>query len=390
VRKAQQTSEHELVDLPSYHDDRAVFAEASPTRPTISWWKRRRWMVGIPAILLIIVIAGVIFTMLSSSQPGTNYQYQQVTQGNLFLTAIATGFVQGNVYNVDFTATGTIAEINVSLGQHVRAGQVLASLETTGPQQPALLTAPHAGMVTAINGSIGTSTSTIGNSFTATSTGNNALSFIQIVDVSSLQLLINVNEADLGHVAAGNAVSFTVDAYRTRTFQGTVNTILPMQQTISSVVTYPVIVDIDKTSLQGANLLPGMTVNVTITTVVRSHVPLIPVSAVSFAQKAVVTGLITRDQAQNALASARQMSSDLLRRRGPGAWQDDPNPTYVLERVNDQWVVKPVVLGVTEGTSYEVLAGLSTHDSIVSGEQRGSSTSRTSSPASGQSAAGKG
>ena len=57
--------------------------------------------------------------------------------------------------------------------------------------------------------------------------------------------------------------------------------------------------------------------------------------------------------------------------------EDDPTAAYVLERTKDQWVVKPVVLGLTDDTSYEVLAGLSENEPIVVGMQ-GNSTAFSS------------
>ena len=52
--------------------------------------------------------------------------------------------------------------------------------------------------------------------------------------------------------------------------------------------------------------------------------------------------------------------------------QDSPTTAWVVERSNNQWSVKPVVLGLTNGTVYEALAGLSANDSVVIGEQNGS------------------
>jgi hypothetical protein len=64
--------------------------------------------------------------------------------------------------------------------------------------------------------------------------------------------------------------------------------------------------------------------------------------------------------------------------------QDSPTTAWVVERNNNQWSVKPVVLGLTNGTVYEVLAGLNANDSVVIGEQNGSiNVSSSSSTTSG-------
>jgi len=375
MQEAQQKTENQVVDLPTYHDDIDDMNEASFARSRGPWWKQRRWIITISAVLLIIIIAGILFAVFSrSSKAATNYQFSQITQGNLQLTAVATGTLEGNVYNVDFPVTGTIAEIDVKLGQQVQAGQILGKLNTTtlsdSDKLGAVLKAPYAGIVTAINGSVGTLTSTIAN------TTN---SFIQIADPSSVYATVNVNEADMGYLASGDPVSFTVDAYTNRTFTGTVSTTLPAPATISNVVTYPVLVNLNTTSFQGANLLPGMTINATILTLNHSGVLLVPVSAVSSAQKAVSQGLITSQQVQQAMATARQMLNTYMQSNGSSALQNEAHATYVLEQVNNSWVLKPVVLGVTDGTSYQVLAGLTANDNVLSGGVGGTSSSSSSS-----------
>lgn len=375
MQEAQQKAESQMVNLPTYHDDTDDMIDSSFARARSPWWKQRRWMIIIPVILLLVILAGVLFATLGrSSKAATNYQFSQITQGNLQLTAVATGTLEGNVYNVDFPVTGTIAEIDVKLGQQVQAGQVLAKLNTTtlsdSDRAGAVLKAPDAGIVTAINGSVGTSTIPISNT---------TESFIQISDLASVYATVNVNEADMGYLTAGDLVSFTVDAYTNRTFSGTVSTILPAAATISNVVTYPVLVNLNTASFQGANLLPGMTINATILTLNHPGVLLVPVSAVSSAQKAASQHLITSQQVRQVTVAARQMLNTYMQSNGSSALQNEAHATYVLEQVNNQWVLKPVILGVTDGTFYQVLSGLTTNDVVLSGGIGGTSSSSSSS-----------
>ena len=76
--------------------------------------------------------------------------------------------------------------------------------------------------------------------------------FIQIVDLSSLQLYADVNEADIAGIQDGQSVDFSVSAYGSRQFTGTVKAISPLGQTVSNVVTYTVIIQVDMQSLNGA------------------------------------------------------------------------------------------------------------------------------------------
>lgn len=136
--------------------------------------------------------------------------------------------------------------------------------------------------------------------------------------MSTLNVLLSVNEADIGHVAHGDPVKFTVDAYGNHAFRGQVDSITQSGQTSNSIVTYPVSMSIDSSSLQGANLMPGMTANATIITMTRQNVLLIPNSAVSFAQGAVTQGLIQLNQVQSTLVSAHQTLAGMIRSQGVG------------------------------------------------------------------------
>jgi len=229
--------------------------------------------------------------------------------------------------------------------------------------------------VTAINGVVGgTPGNGVGN---AGGSGNSG--FITIVDSSSLQIQANVNESDIGGVKVGQAAQFTVGAYGNRVFNGTASAISPLGQNVSNVVTYPVLVNVDMKSLQGANVLPGMTANVSITTATRSNVLLIPVDAVNFAQSSTAISSSARnaamDQARQMLANLQSSSTDVSK--------DNPTTAYVFARVNGKWNAQPVVLGLTDSTSYEVLAGLTQGETIVVGLQTNSVTNPSGTPSNG-------
>jgi HlyD family secretion protein len=289
------------------------------------------------------------------------------------------------------TALANAASSNTSAQSQVSTAQ--AQLNTAQVQLQtaqhnlanATLTAPHDGIVTIINGSVG---GTPGASTGATGTSGSSGAFIQIVDVSALQVLADVNESDTGYLKVGEPALFTVSAYSNLTFRGTVTAISPNGQTVSNVVTYPVYIDVDMNDLQRANLLPGMTANVTINVVQRPNVLLIPVSAVNFARAATTTAntprpLITQDQANVALDQARQMLRTLQFQQ-PTISNDSPIPAFVLERTSSgQFVAKPVVLGLTDQTVYEVLAGLSSGETIVDGVQTTSGGLRQLTPGGG-------
>lgn len=88
---------------------------------------------------------------------------------------------------------------------------------------------------------------------------------VTVADLSSMRIELLVDETDIGEVAVGQKVEFTVDAYPNRTFHGVVSDISKKQYSASgstsssssSVVYYTVYVDINKDELEG--LYPSMT-----------------------------------------------------------------------------------------------------------------------------------
>src|SRR6266487_1041157 len=244
----------------------------------------------------------------------------------------------------------------------------------------ATLLAPHAGIVTTINGTVGGTpgvSSSSSSSSTPSISGVGGGTFIQIADTSTLQVLAAVNESDTANLKVGEPAQFTVSAYGNRIFTGTVSAISPFGQTVSNVVTFPVTIDVNKDDLQNANLLPGMTASATIVVVQQPNVVLVPVNAINFARTATNTvngipPLITTSQALSALAQARQQRTELIN-QNPSVAQDNPIPSYVIEQPGGQtsFITVPVVLGLTDDTYYVVLQGLSPGDIIVVGAQRG-------------------
>ncbi len=98
-------------------------------------------------------------------------------------------------------------------------------------------------------------------------------------DLTQMQIEAAVAEADVAKVRIGQPVSFTVDAYGTRTFTGTVRQIRLNPTTQQNVVTYTVIVGV--ANPDGA-LLPGMTANASFLVSDHRNVLLIPNAALSY------------------------------------------------------------------------------------------------------------
>ena len=131
--------------------------------------------------------------------------------------------------------------------------------------------APFDGLVIDHNAVVGQLVSTQPGLFTVAS------------DLNQLLLHANVDEADIGRVAPGQAVSFTVDAFPGETFRGAVTTVRRAPQVAQNVVTYDV--DVAAGNPQ-RKLLPGMTATTTITTGSEPDALRAPLAALRFRPQA--------------------------------------------------------------------------------------------------------
>ncbi len=98
-------------------------------------------------------------------------------------------------------------------------------------------------------------------------------------DLTRMQIETKVDEADIGTVEEGQAVTFRVDAFPEEVFEGKVVQVRIAPTTSDNVVTYTVIIHVDNPDLK---LKPGMTANVSIETARAENVLRIPVAALRF------------------------------------------------------------------------------------------------------------
>lgn len=98
-------------------------------------------------------------------------------------------------------------------------------------------------------------------------------------DLTQMRVIADVDEADIGQVADGQRVQFTVDAYPDDMFEGTVEQVRLEATTESSVVTYEVVITAHNPDLK---LKPGLTANVTIYTLEKENALSIPTKALRF------------------------------------------------------------------------------------------------------------
>ena len=98
-------------------------------------------------------------------------------------------------------------------------------------------------------------------------------------DLKLIRIEAQVNEADVGAVGEGNPVTFTVDAYPDRTFEGKVTQVRLSATELQNIVTYTVIIEAANTDRK---LFPGMTANVQIAVAHKDDVLRVPNDALRF------------------------------------------------------------------------------------------------------------
>ena len=164
-------------------------------------------------------------------------------------------------------------------------------------------------------------------------------------DLTQMQVVADVDEADIGQVADGQRVQFSVDAYPDDTFEGTVLQVRLEATTESNVVTYEVVIDAPNPDLK---LKPGLTANVTIFTLEKDDATAVPTKALRFVPNAELLGELglTIDQTeQQAAPGSREL------------W------------VKEGTMLRPrrVYAGAASGDMTEITEGLTGSEEIVTG-----------------------
>src|SRR4030095_12853523 len=103
--------------------------------------------------------------------------------------------------------------------------------------------------------------------------------FIIAADLTKMQVNANIDETDVGRMRPGQAVTFTVDAYPTDNFHGTVKQVRLNPTTVQNVVTYSTVIDVPNPQLKRK---PGMTASVTIEIARRENALRVPSAAIRF------------------------------------------------------------------------------------------------------------
>ncbi|MBQ7824451.1 MAG: efflux RND transporter periplasmic adaptor subunit, partial [Bacteroidaceae bacterium] len=159
-------------------------------------------------------------------------------------------------------------------------------------------------------------------------------------DLTQMQVVADVDEADIGGVKEGQRVTFTVDAYPNDTFDGEVTQVRQEATTTNNVVTYEVVINAPNPDLK---LKSGLTATVSIYTIEKDNVLNIPAGALSFVPASEVNKTTQINNSSN------------------------NKSVWILQ--NGQPVQKNITVGVSTGTVVEVSDGLNEGDEVITGQQ---------------------
>ncbi len=155
-------------------------------------------------------------------------------------------------------------------------------------------------------------------------------------DLKDMQVVADVDEADIGNVTEGARVTFTVDAFPNDTFSGTVTQVRQEATETDNVVTYEVVISARNDDLK---LKPGLTANVTIYTTEMQGV-------LSVSNKALRFTPVKETVGNKKIADCNGTSK-----------------VWTLE--GDKLVAHAVKIGMTDGTHTQIISGVKEGQTII-------------------------
>ena len=269
-----------------------------------------------------LLLVACYFLFIRSNKPKYNYRFDSVSTGDLSVYITATGTVNPvTSIDVGTQVSGIITKLYADFNSVVKAGQVIARIDTTFLVQAvidaqatldkskaqltyskvtldrdkdllarqlmsqsdydtaelayqqniaavksaqsaldrAIIDLKYATIYAPIDGVVINRAVNIGQTVAASL--SSPVLYTIANDLRKMQVQTTVDESDIGRVSIGQTGYFTVDAYPDNKFSGEISQIRLNPTSVSNVVNYIVIIDVDNGDLK---LMPGMTANVKI------------------------------------------------------------------------------------------------------------------------------
>jgi HlyD family secretion protein len=385
---------------------------------------KKKIAIVVAAVVVLFIVARVIYGMIAGDGK-TVYQFGEITKGDLESTISSNGTLSPlTTVEVGTQVSGTIARLYVDFNDYVKKGELLAVLDTVLLKaavldaeanldkseallgeaqanyernqplfeqnliseaefvpyqtnlktQKANLMAANASMLRAqlnlkyalirspISGTV------IGRSVeegqTVAASFSTPTLFVIAEDLSRMEILAEVDEADIGQIKQGQSARFDVQAYADKIFTAEVKQIRLKPTTVSNVVTYTVV-------LEAANsenlLLPGMTATVDFIVAEKHEVLLVPNTALRFTppeEELTRFRERRRKEFESMPDSLKERGRGFMQNRmggqggppGNGKMPSDLKQIWYLDQ-NGKLSMEMVKVGTTNGTLTEIVRG---------------------------------
>lgn len=280
-------------------------------------WRKKWWI-----LIIGLLCCGIILLVINRSNKKKDYITVDIIRGDITQTVTATGEIQPvNTVSVGSQVSGTIENIFVDYNSHVKQGDILLTIEPSVLKSSvdeakasldsakselkyseseykrnqllyqdgfisraemeksqtiyeqakqsvnkaqysydrAVTNLGYATITSPVDGTVIARKVDKGQTVAASFQTPDLFEIAE--DLSKMQIETAVSEADIGMIKNGQKVSFTVDAYPNQIFYGDIRQIRLSPTTVSNVVVYTVVIDVDNSDLR---LMPGMTAFVTV------------------------------------------------------------------------------------------------------------------------------
>jgi len=196
-------------------------------------------------------------------------------------------------------------------------------------------------------------------------------------DLTQMQVIANIDQADIGLVEQAKSVKFSVDAFPGKEFDGKIAEMRLNPVNVQNVVTYNVVINVDNPEQK---LKPGMTANLTITIDERNNVLKVPNSSLRFmpqdANRQRTSGAGAGGQGQGQGRRRQQQGENAQADGGENRFAPASAPV-LPGQIRNVWVLgqngKPerrrITVGLSDGSSTEVVDGdLREGDMVITGQ----------------------
>ncbi len=175
-------------------------------------------------------------------------------------------------------------------------------------------------------------------------------------DLTQMQVLANVDEADIGQVKVGQETEFTVDAYPYETFRGTVAQIRLQPVVVQNVNNYIVVINVANADLK---LLPGLTANINIRISQHRNVLKVPSNALHF--------MPTAEYMRTIRLPDSAITSILSRKIAGNEIPVPASSCFVWLKDNTGLSPRLVTVGLFDGTFVEISGDIRKGEEVVTG-----------------------